>query len=203
VVNGASWQYAGDWSVHGPLSLTRGFAEIGADGFTEQDVWSSGLTRTARMTCDGGNIQAIDLGTVVGTVSSTSIQLVADDVIADGFVLPAGVSPGDTWTQTLDITGKAVISENVSAPAHNEAAISCTAGQSESITVAAGTFDAIRIDCEVKMHVTVAVPAINEVTQDITSVTSAWLAPGVGLVRTQAESDLEDYSYELVSYEIP
>jgi hypothetical protein len=203
VIEGASWEYAGTWSIHGPLSLTRSIAEVHADGFSDQDVWSTGLTRAARWTCKDGNLQVLDLGTAAGTVSSTSMQLVADNVVADGYIIPAAVNPGDTWTETLDITGKAVISQNTSAPAHNQATVDCTAGDTESVTVAAGTFEALKIDCNVHMTVTVKLAGLNLSPTEIKSAATSWFAPSVGLVKAEATSDLESYSYELQSYTIP
>jgi len=203
IVEGATWQYVGHDSINGDFTFDRTFSEIHADGFTEQDLWSSGLTRTARWTCENGNLKALDLGTSAGTVSTTNMQLVADSVVSDGKMLPAMINVGDTWAETLDISGHVVLSASSSAPSRNQATITCTATGNESVTVAAGTFDAVKIDCQVGMLVTVTLVGLDLSPTQVNSTASAWYAPGVGLVKTESTSDMESYAFELGSYDIP
>jgi len=203
IIEGATWQYAGHDSINGNFTFNRTFSEIHADGFTEQDLWSTGLTRTARWTCENGNLKALDLGTSPGTVSTTNMQLVADSVVSDGVMLPATVSPGDTWTETLDINGHVQLTASTAAPSRNQATITCTATGNESVAVTAGTFDAMKIDCQVGMLVTVKLVGLNLSPTQVNSTASAWYAPGVGLVKTESTSDMESYAFELQSYSIP
>lgn len=64
------------------------------------------------------------------------------------------VNPGDTWTQSTTLEGIETIN-GVEIPAKNQFSNTCTAIGKESVTVEAGTFDAMHLDCKVDMTITI------------------------------------------------
>jgi hypothetical protein len=203
VVEGASWQYGGTNAATGDYSFTHTFVEIHADGFTEQDVWDSGLVRTGQWSCDGGNLKALELGGGAGTVSTSSISFVADSTTSEGVTLPATVNAGDTWSQLIDINGHMQMPDNTSAAARNQATQNCTAVGEENVSVPAGTFDAMKIECQVEMTITISLQDLDVPPTTITSTSTLWYAPGVGLVRSESASEFGTSTLELQSYSLP
>jgi hypothetical protein len=202
VVVGATWNY----SLTGPLSdtFTRSIAALTSDGFTDQDVFTSGAIRTGHWTCESGNLTNLDPGdnlvtAVVQTASSnTGFQTTA----MEGVTMPSGITSGTSWTQNFtiegnqDLNGQQVASKNVTS-------FSCTATGEESVTVAAGSFTAMRVDCQTNITITITMAGM-EIPTSIISTSSAWYAPGVGMVKTDSMlSDGTTSSIELTAFNIP
>ena len=203
VVGGATWQYGGANSNSGSFSFTHTYVEIHSDGFTEQDVWDSGLARAAQWSCQAGNLKALELGTGAGTVSTASTNFVADSTTSEGVTLPATVNAGDTWTQIVDINGHMQMPDNTSAAARNQASQNCTAIGQESVSVPAGTFAAMKVECQVEMTITISVQGLDVPPTLLASTSTLWYAEGVGLVKSESASEFGTSTLDLQSYNIP
>jgi hypothetical protein len=203
VVGGATWQYLGANSNSGSFSFAHTFVEIHSDGFTEQDVWDSGLVRSAQWSCQAGNLKALELGTGAGTVSTASTNFVADSTTSEGVTLPATVNVGDTWTQIVDINGHMQMPDNTSAAARNQASQNCTAIGPENVSVPAGTFEAMKVECQVEMTITISVQGLDVPPTTLASTSTLWYAEGVGLVKSESASEFGTSTLDLQSYNIP
>jgi len=203
VVGGATWQYVGANSNSGSFSFVHTFVEIHSDGFTEQDVWDSGLVRSGQWSCQAGNLKAHELGSGAGTVSTASTNFVAGSATSEGVTLPATVYVGDTWTQIIDISGHMEMPDNTSAEARNQATQNCTALGQESVSVPAGTFEAMKIECRVEMTITISLRGLDVPPTTIASTSTLWYAQGVGLVKSESASEFGTSTLELQSYNIP
>jgi hypothetical protein len=203
VVGGATWQYLGANSNSGTFSFAHTFVEIHSDGFTEQDVWDSGLVRSAQWSCQAGNLKALELGTGAGTVSTASTNFVADSTTSEGVTLPATVTAGDTWTQIVDINGHMQMPDNTSAAARNQASQNCTAIGPENVSVPAGTFEAMKVECQVEMTITISVQGLDVPPTTLASTSTLWYADGVGLVKSESASEFGTSTLDLQSYNIP
>ncbi len=88
-------------------------------------------------------------------------------------------------------------------PASNRTVSSCQAIGVESVTVPAGAFDAIKIECLTTITITLEMQAGNPTQVAIETNIVNWYASGVGLVKTTSTGSGLDSVIELVSYSIP
>jgi hypothetical protein len=200
VVTGATWNY----KMTGTTSDTFTRSIVNADGssFTDQDVFGTGVTRQGKWNCDGGNLTALNPSN--GNSASVSTEKVSVDfqtTAFSGVTLPATVNPGDTWEQSTTLEGTETINDMV-IPAKNEFTNSCKANGVESVTVEAGTFDAMRVDCVTNMKITITMQG-NPVETALTLNGMSWYAEGVGMVKLVSTGQGVDSTIELASYNIP
>ena len=140
VVKGGSWTY----SITGAANdtFTHSITDVRADGFTDQDVFTSGATRTGEWKCDQGSL--IALSPVAGpaaAIAANNLTWNLQSTQMSGVTLPANVKSGDTWNQDFTVEGlQSIGGQNLAGTA--KVAFACTAGSSEAITVAAGAFSA-------------------------------------------------------------
>jgi len=201
VVAGASWTYTTTIGVIG--DYTRTIMTVSPDGFTDQDVFSNGATRTGEWGCDSGSLIAHQPdGGPTGVVQTDNATAEFQTTALSGVTLPAAVNVGDTWMQNFTLEGNESINGK-SIPAKNETAYSCTAGGIESVTVPAGTFDAVRVDCNTEITITVTVAGA-EVPAHVSSTSTMWYAAGVGMVKSDnVISGAASNTVELTAYNIP
>ncbi len=200
IIVGATWNY----KLTGPFpdTYTHTVLSLESDGFSEQDVFSKGITRQGNWHCDNGNLTALNPpGGSAGTVSSKSIQVDLQTKDFSGTTLPASLKAGDAWSQTLDLEGTETINGTAS-PASNKLKMDCKASGVESVTVTAGTFNAMRLDCTTETHITVQM-ANNPVDTTLTITNTNWYAENVGLVKSLTTGLGFESTVELLSYNIP
>ena len=175
--------------------------EVTADGFKDQDVFTVGITTTGEWKCDNWTLIALEpSGTPSATIQDENFSAEFKTTSWDGVTLPAALKAGDTWTQNFTLEGVETIA-GMQFNAKNVTAISCTAGATESVTVQAGTFDAVRVDCQSDSIVTVTTNS-TDIPTTISMTWTNWYAPNVGLVKTDSTADINE-DMELTSYQIP
>jgi hypothetical protein len=201
IVVGATWNY----KLTGPLpdTFTHSILSVDESSFVEQDVFAAGVTRQGTWNCENGNLIALDppsgASANVSTENNVSVDFETKDL--SGVTIPAAINPADTWSQSLTLEGTQTIN-GTSFPASNQLTSDCKAVGIESVTVEAGTFDAMRVECQTTMNLSLAmgdVPIQN--TLNLTG--TNWYAEGVGLVKTLTTELGFDSTTELVSYTIP
>lgn len=200
VVVGATWEY----NLTGPIpdTYTHSIVSATESGFIEQDVFASGVTRQAEWKCEDGNIIALNApGGGNASVSAEGVEVEFETKQISGVTLPAIINPGDTWSQSLVLEGTQTIN-GTSYPAGNSLTSDCTAVGLESVTVPAGTFDAMRMDCTTTMNLSMTMDG-NEIKNTIVLKGSNWYAPNVGLVRQASTGSGLDSTIELLSFNIP
>ena len=107
----------------------------------------------------------------------------------------------DTWTQSFTIEGTQTVGDrDVASKNHTE--YNCTAGATKSVTVPAGTFDAVRVDCTTVTEITITMSG-QDIPSSVNSTSTTWYAPGVGMVKTDASTDGSPNTIELTAYNIP
>lgn len=200
VIAGAAWNYrltglAAD-------TFTRTIVSVDTEAFTDRDTFSSGLTRQGRWRCSNGNLIALD------PVSGASASIVAEGVwievqttALEGVTLPAVINPGDTWTQSFTLEGILQIQSN-RREARNQIFNTCAAAGMEVVTVPAGSFEAVRVNCRTTINVFLKIedkPSQTTLTLDV----SNWYAANIGLVKTTTAGEDLDGTLELLSYVFP
>lgn len=200
VVPGATWNY----KLTGPLPDTFTHTILSAEGnsFVEQDVFNSGVTRQGTWNCENGNLIALNPPSgSSGTVNAENVSVDLQTTALSGVTLPATINAGDTWSQSLTLEGTQTVN-GTAYPASNQLTSDCKAIGMESVTVEAGTFDAMRVECQTTMKISLKMgdtPIEN--TLNLTG--TNWYAQGVGLVKTFTGGLGFDSTVELVSYNIP
>jgi hypothetical protein len=200
ILTGAIWNYR--LTGADADTFTRSIASVQTDGFTDQDVFTLGFTRQGKWQCSNGNLIAL------APSSGSSASIISDGIWIDfrttaqeGVTLPASINAGNSWTQSLTIEGVQSI-YNVQYQARNQLTSNCTAIGIESVTVTAGTFQAMRIDCSTVINISLTIEdKPNQTTLTLT--TANWYAENVGLVRTVTTGEGYDGTVELLSYTIP
>jgi len=200
VVQGATWKYAMTGSVSD--TFTRSILSAAADGFTDQDVFGTGVTRQGQWKCENGALIALDpTSGGSASVSTTGVTVDFQTTEQSGMTLPASPQPGDAWTQTVTLEGTETIGDT-QIPAKNQFSNSCKAVGVESVTVAAGTFDALRVECQTSMTITVTMQG-NDISTPVNFQATNWYVQGVGLVKTVSTGANLDSTIELTSYTVP
>lgn len=200
VVTGATWNY----NLTGPTSDTFSHSILSVDdsGFTEQDVFAIGVTREGKWTCDNGDLTALNpTSGSSGTIQAEGVEVNLETKETTGITIPASIDLGDTWSQTLTLEGTQSINGQ-EFPARNELTSNCTAIGVESVTVPAGTFDAMKVECQTTMNLTLSMGG-NDISTPLNLTGTNWYAEGVGLVKTLTVGSGLDSTTELVSYNIP
>jgi hypothetical protein len=200
IIAGATWYY----NLTGPENdtFTRSIPAVNADGFTEQDVFGVGVTRQGEWKCENGNLVALNpSGGGSASVSAEGTSVDFQTTAIEGVTLPASINPGDSWSQSLTLEGTQTINGE-SFPASNQVSQNYTAMGNESVMVPAGTFDAMRVDCQVTMNITLDMGG-NPLATTIALNNSNWYAIKVGLVKIVSTGSGLDSTIELTSYSIP
>lgn len=183
-------------------TFTRRIISAQANSFTDQDTFGSGVIRTGNWQCSAGNLTALDPASgTSASISSEGVWVEFRTVSQEGITLPASITPGASWTQKLTIEGKLAISA-AQYEARNEITNNCTAIGIEPVTVAAGGFNAMRVECRTAMNITVDMPDKpnkNDLTLNVTN----WYAENVGLIKTITAGEGLDGTVELLTYTIP
>lgn len=200
VITGATWTY----KLTGPVSdtFTRSIISVKADKFTDQDVFGTGVTRQGEWVCENGNLTALnpsDGGSA--TISTENVSIDFQTTASSGLTLPQTINAGDEWNQSTTLEGNQTINETTM-PVKNEFTNSCKAIGVESITVEAGTFDAMKVECQTVMNLTLTIND-NPIQQTLTLNVTNWYVENIGLVKTISLSEGFDSTIELTSYNIP
>ncbi|MBI3161531.1 MAG: hypothetical protein HYZ23_03435 [Chloroflexi bacterium] len=200
VIVGAIWNYK--LSGPAPDTYTHSILNVEAGGFTEQDVFGAGVTRQGKWNCDNGNLIALNpAGGGSASVQTEGMTSEFQTTALEGVTLPASINIGDSWSQSVTIEGTQTLN-GTTVPSKNQTTSNCTATGMESVTVDAGIFDALRVDCQNTMLITVTIDG-NSTELPLVFSAMNWYAQGVGLIKTVSTGSNMDSVVELVSYSIP
>jgi len=195
---GSSWTYSTPqgnmtWSV-GSAGGTNDSAEA------TMEIAMPEASMTVHWSCGSAGIVSYDFGTL--SVASMGDVASMDVVDSSGVYLPAAdlLTPGYSWPNNYTVVMH-VSQEGFSADLTMTASETWTAAGIETITVPAGTFEALRVDGteSVTMGGFMGAEDVN-VTVSVTH----WYAKGVGVVRyTPSTSEGSNSGGELTSYTVP
>jgi hypothetical protein len=202
VKTGASWNYTMESSLTGTDSFTRSIVDTSDNGFTDQDAWAIGTTRTGTWSCNNGSLSALSMGGLA-TVSTAEQNFVATSQESSGVTYPSPLESGTNWSQSLTISGDMTVAEGMSGVATVNATQNCTAVGEESVTLTAGTFDTMKLNCSTSITVTVDLDGVTMDPMTIDSTSEVWLARGVGMVKTSDTNEITKSTIELTAYAIP
>lgn len=163
---GTRWVY----NFEGGAGYEEEITDVRADGFTVT-LKDEDLINPREWACRPEGLVALSFGGgPAATASSSGITVRFTTTNVTGVTLPANPAPGMTWTQTFDVT---MTPPGVS----GTVSLTYSAVAIESVTVPAGTFQALKV--EVQQTVTAAIPN----TAPLQSTFTVWFAPGVGWIK--------------------
>jgi hypothetical protein len=200
IVTGATWNY----KLTGNISdtMTRSIVSVEANGFTDQDVFGTGVSRQGKWKCENGSLTALDPSNGgSASVNTENVSVDFQTTELSGVTLPATVNAGDTWTQITTLEGIETIN-GTQIPAKNHFVNTCTAIGVESVTVEAGTFDTLKVECKTDMAITITMQD-NPIQTNLTINATNWYAENIGLVKTVSSGEKFNSTIELTSYTIP
>jgi hypothetical protein len=112
------------------------------DGFTLTSQFGS-LTRNQEWACQPEGLVALQLGgTSAAILNDDNMQATLNVDHVSGVTFPSTVNPGDTWQHALDFTGQITVAGQ-GIDAKGDAQSSFQTVDFESVTVPAGTFEAL------------------------------------------------------------
>ena len=205
VQEGATWTYRSTGGPGGEYSFTDTIRSVRDDGFTLSTEIGS-LTRTQEWTCTPEGLSALQLGGApAAMLNSQNIQMDLDATNASGMAFPNQIDPGDRWQQTLAVQGKVTFMSE-EAEAAGDAQMNFSAVGKESVTVPAGTFEALKVAVDVTLDVDASYEGITLPVSFFGDYTY-WFAPGVGWIKSSGTGSVLGSSFsettELQSYNIP
>lgn len=182
VKNGASWEYELTGSL--PGSMTRTLADVTETDFSVQESLQGGAELLNDWSCDDGDL----------TMSSIEMEGYTT-LSSKGISIPGDLKEGSTWTQELVYETKAGDMEMTTTITNT-----CTAKGSESVTVPAGTFDAMLVECKM-LSTSIVKGTDTPTTAEVANQT--WYATGVGMVKSKNSVSGYESEYLLKAYKIP
>jgi hypothetical protein len=119
--------------------------------------------------------------------------------------LPAEIEAGDTWSHSIEFTGTMDIAGQ-SGDAEGSTRSDFTALGVESVSVPAGTFEAMKVQVQTTFEATVTFQGLS-IPVTLTTTTISWYAEGVGWLKSDSSGDFMGQAYtdtiELQSYSLP
>jgi hypothetical protein len=204
--NGASWTYTNTGSPTGDFTYTDTITQVRADGFTLTSQFDE-LTRAQEWACEPQGLKALQFGSGSSasiTTQNTTAEFTTLDVT--GLSLPKQVTPQTQWQYSLTMQGTTAMPGDQQAQSTGTFSAAMQAMGMETITVPAGTFDAIKIQVKSTVQITAEFQGA-QVPLTFNTSSIVWYAPGVGHVKSIENSDFGGTPYtattELQSYNIP
>ncbi len=203
---GATWVYASNGGPSGSFNYTNSITAVRADGFTLTSQFTD-ITRTQEWACQPDGLKALQLGG--GSAAGISIQGMTAELTTSeitGISLPKNITSGMQWQYSLKLQGTVAMPGDQQSQSNGIYSVSMKELGRETVTVPAGTFEAIKIQSNSTIDI-ISVFAGNEVPIKFNGTTITWYAPGVGYVKSVENGDFGGEAFsaatELQSYSIP
>ncbi len=198
------WRYAVQSIDIGSYDITHTINAVSESGFSVTLVYSTGLSVTQNWTCSGGDLLVMDApGGASGSLvsSQTFTEFHSDE--NSGVTLPCSVAEGDMWEQDMRASSQVSLPDGMSGSGEGWYNASYQAMGRETVTVPAGTFDALVIMVYPVFDLTVSVDGM-EIPVPVEMMGMLWYAEGVGLVKSEINSTMGgSETLELTSYFLP
>ena len=194
--SGSSWTYA---TPDGTMTWSVGGAS-GSDASAEatMEIAMPEVSMTVHWSCGSAGIVSYDFGTL--SVASMGDVASMEVIDSSGAFLPASdlLAPGYSWPNNYSLVMH-VSQEGFAVDWTTTVSETWTVAGIESVSVPAGTFEALRVDGDESVSITGLGQDVN-----VTVSTTHWYAKGVGVVRyTSSTSEGSNSGGELTSYTVP
>jgi hypothetical protein len=206
VILDAHWAYAASGSEIEPYTFTSTVSEVFPDRFTLTLEFDD-LTLTQHWECKSEGLVALELGGgTAATLVTGDVETKLETSNIEGVTIPASISPGDEWAHSMDVSGAVDLGSGMSGTAEGQAASKYKAISIENIAVPAGDFEALRVDSEFALDLTITTDGFS-LPIAFTSTSSSWYVPNTGWVMSTSNATIFEVPsteiIELQSYSIP
>ncbi len=204
---GATWTYTNNSGTADAEQFTATIVGIRPDGFTVELSSQGTPAINQEWSCKPEGLLASALGSGQNALglSVAGIQANLTTSNATGILLPANVQQGTQWTYGLDLSGR-LSQGNLAADLTGNIATAMQATGTESVTVPAGTFDAMKVQGTSTFKIMAGYQGISIPVTSVVNLTF-WFAPGVGWIKATESGELVGTAFsnttELQSYTIP
>src|SRR5688572_14987634 len=145
VREGATWSYKSTSGPAGDFSFTDTITSVREDGFTLTTQFDD-VTRTQEWACRPEGLVALQLGgPSAATITTQDVKLNLTVNNVSGVTFPSEITTGNEWQHMLEFEGDLDIAGTL-ADATGAAESNFSALGTESVTVPAGTFDAMKVE---------------------------------------------------------
>jgi len=203
---GATWVYTSTGGPSGSFNYSNSITAVRADGFTLKSQFAD-ITRTQEWACQPDGLKALQLGG--GSAAGVSIQAMTADLTTSqvtGISLPKNIPSGMEWQYSLILQGTVAMPGDQQSQSSGTYSVSMKELGRETVTVPAGTFEAIKVQSNSTVDI-ISAFAGNEVPIKFNGITITWYAPGIGYVKSVENGDFGGTAFsattELQSYNIP
>ena len=205
VREGATWTYKNTGSPAGEFSFTDTITSVRDGGFTLTSQLGD-LIRTQEWACQQEGLVALQLGGAPAvTLSALGIQLDLEINNVSGVTFPKEIAAGSQWEHNLDFEGQVEMAGQ-SGEAQGNAATRFTAIGNETVTVPAGTFEAMKIQVEPSLNINVGFQLLS-IPVTVGGTYTYWFVQDIGWVKASGTGNFAGQTIsetiELQSYNIP
>ncbi|HEX9089995.1 MAG TPA: hypothetical protein VF831_00820 [Anaerolineales bacterium] len=182
---GDTWEYSGTNSAIGSYSRTDTITASSRDGFTLQTKLG-GVTYSVNYSCTTAGLVVSDpVQQYIGAIlQSPDTPVTVKLGAVSGTTLPSKINPGDTWQQSADFDAS---SQDLNLS--GRLVFDYSAVGYENVTVPFGTFNTMRVDSTIRVEISglhILAGTFN---------TSSWMAPGVGVIKTEGTSHVSGVDF--------
>jgi hypothetical protein len=207
VKQGVTWTYADSGLAGAPSHFTTTITDVRPDGFTASTRFDDNTSADEQWACkpEGLLAQSFGAGQTALGLSLAGVHANLSTSNPTGVTLPPDVQPGMKWPYSIGLEGT-LAQGDLSADVTGAVSTQFEALGMESVTVPAGTFDAMKVEGTSTVKVAASYHGLS---LPITSIvkTTFWFAPGVGWVKSSETGELAGTAVssvtELQSYNIP
>lgn len=192
VAVGPKWVY----QITGPdinSRYTRSITAVTESGFKDRDEFDMGAVREGEWRCQDSNLISLSPNSQPA-VSVPGMRFEFTVESNEGVTLPADLAPGKTWSQRIVYSNRQTV-EGVTIESRNDLKTSCNAVREEQVTVPAGTFTALRVECTYNMTIT-----LQGMSMPMNLTDTMWMAKGVGTVKSSSQAPNGTIETVLVEY---
>ena len=207
VVEGATWTYHATGGPEGDTQWVSTLTDATSQGFTLTNQFDT-LTATQQWGCTADGIVALNYGGgPEASLTTSGLNGTFETTDQTGETFPPHINVGDTWNQTFTLHGEITITEGTTAIADGTVTQSYTATSMESVTVPAGTFNALKLDINIQFDLQIDL-GTGSIPLSFESTETNWIVQNVGWVKQESETTIEGgtsiaSTTELQSYNIP
>ena len=206
VKSGATWTYTGSSNLVETISFTNTISEVRPDEYTLTSTYNN-LNQTQQWACKPDGLVALTFGGgPAGGISTQGIDVEITTTNVAGVSIPTNLQPGGEWNYSLDLAGSVMLPDGQKGQAQGTMTTPMKAIGMESVSVPAGTFEALRVEGKPSIHLTATYLGL-PIPVSFTGNVTLWFARGVGWIKSTESGEFFGNSInsniELQSFQIP
>lgn len=197
---GARWQYRLTTQRADPTEQNVTRTDITENSFTERHEFTGGTTMTTGWRCGSEGLAALEYG----NVSTGQATVRMETLSSEGVNIPAADrwQAGTTWNSRYEVRGgmSGAANANLGLQMSGPVEIASRIIGPESVTVPAGTYDAMKVEATITMRLTTNGGGRTAPMPPMTFRTNTWYARGVGIVKIEQAGGFGSTTTELLSF---